>query len=106
MVAGIRKGWKALGLPENEPEDVARSILICTTAETSTKASVTHSGAAIPFSGKILYVAGGESYEIEDGIQSLESTWLGKENSEVLQKGQDFLTSEETSWVPAGAVST
>jgi hypothetical protein len=43
-------------------------------------------------------VAGGESYEIEDGIQNLEPEWLGKENSQVLAQGQAYLASAGTSW--------
>ena len=57
-----------------------------------------HAGAKLPFQGKILYVAGGESYEIEDAIQELEPKWLGEENSKVLAKGQEYLASAGTSW--------
>ena len=97
MVVGIEKGWYERGLPVNEPEDVARSIMICATANRG-KNGQTHSGARLPFAGKIMYVAGGESYEIEDGIQKLEPLWLGEDNSKVLAKGQAYLASEETSW--------
>ncbi|KAL2075387.1 hypothetical protein VTL71DRAFT_330 [Oculimacula yallundae] len=100
MVAGIREGWEALNLPKNEPDDVAESVLICATAETSNASNASHPGAQIPFSGKILYVAGGKSYEIEDAMQRLEPEWLGRENSEVLQMGQNFLSSDESSWIP------
>ncbi|KAH7311854.1 putative 15-hydroxyprostaglandin dehydrogenase [Rhexocercosporidium sp. MPI-PUGE-AT-0058] len=69
MVAGIETGWRELSLPENEPEDVAESILICATANRR---------AVLPFAGKVVFVAGGESYEIEDGINELEPRWLGR----------------------------
>ncbi|CZR63059.1 related to 3-hydroxyacyl-CoA dehydrogenase [Phialocephala subalpina] len=108
MVAGIESGWRALGLPENKPEDVARSILICATANRSRakydKQSLTaipkvsHQGANLPFWGKILLVAGGESYEIEDKFKELEPELIGKENSRVFAKGQEFLMNGETSW--------
>ncbi|KAH7390371.1 putative 15-hydroxyprostaglandin dehydrogenase [Cadophora sp. MPI-SDFR-AT-0126] len=129
MVAGIESGWRDLHLPENEPEDVAKSILICATAnrllsisnlsnpnhpnpqhqnaasstsktdENEPAPKVTgHEGAALPFTGKILFVAGGQSYEIEDKMDELEPVWLGRENSEVLVKGQEFLMRDGVSW--------
>lgn len=52
----------------------------------------------MPFAGKILWIAGGQPYEIEDAIQDLEPQWLGEENSKVLAKGQAFLASGGTSW--------
>lgn len=96
MVTGIEQGWYKLGLPSNEPEDVANAILICATANRSEDQK--HEGAVRPFSGKIVWVGGGKSYEIEDRIQALEPEWLGRENSEVLKKGQEYLHSGETSW--------
>ncbi|KAK0105502.1 hypothetical protein ONS96_004887 [Cadophora gregata f. sp. sojae] len=119
MVAGIESGWRELQLPENDPTDVAKSILICATANrslpspsplpstqpssTSTSnsdpsSSTNHAGVNLPFSGKILFVAGGQSYEIEDKMVELEPVWLGKENSEDLERGQEFLMREGTSW--------
>lgn len=97
MVKGIEDGWRALGLPENQPEDVARSILLCATANRG-EAGKTHGGAKMPFGGKILWISGGEAYEIEDAIQALEPQWLGEENSKVLAKGQEFLANGATSW--------
>lgn len=96
MVTGIEQGWYNLGLPSNEAEDVANAILICATANRSE--SKRHEGAVLPFSGKIVWVGGGKSYEIEDRIQALEPEWLGRENSEVLKKGQEYLHSGKTSW--------
>ena len=97
LVKGIEKGWEALKLPTNKPEDVARSILICSTANRG-KDGITHKGVRLPFSGKILYVAGGQSYEIEDALQELEPQWLGIENSRILKIGQDYLMDPATSW--------
>jgi len=97
MVKGIEKGWAELKLPANEPEDVARSTLLCATANRGAKGE-RHEGAAMPFAGKIVWVSGGESYEIEDGIQRLEPEWVGRENSRVLKVGQDFLMDPNTSW--------
>ncbi len=97
MVLGIEKGWDEQKLPANSPEDVARAMLICATANRGDNKK-THKNAKLPFTGKILYVAGGESYEIEDNIQDLEPQWLGKENSEKLALGQAFLLSPTTKW--------
>ncbi|KAJ5746173.1 15-hydroxyprostaglandin dehydrogenase [Penicillium odoratum] len=95
MVLAIEEGWYERGLPTNEAADVARSILLCATANRGSN-GITHSGAVLPFAGKIVFVAGGESYEIEDRIQSLEPQWLGEENSRVLFKGQEYLAAH--SW--------
>ena len=62
MVKGIEDGWRKLGLPENTPEDVARALVICATANRGHEK--THSGAVLPFAGKIVWVGGGEAYEI------------------------------------------
>jgi hypothetical protein len=99
MVQGIRQGWEARGLPANEPDDVAEAMLICATAKVGTQTGPTHGGAQIPFSGKILFIAGGKSYEIEDAMQALEPEWLGRENSRALRVGQGYLMSPGTSWV-------
>ncbi|KAF2707703.1 NAD(P)-binding protein [Pleomassaria siparia CBS 279.74] len=97
LVRGIEDGWRELGLPENEPEDVGRSIVLCATANRS-KNGKTHPGAKMPFAGKIIWISGGEAYEIEDAIQFLEPQWLGEENSKILARGQDYLASQGTSW--------
>ncbi|UPL03005.1 hypothetical protein LCI18_013939 [Fusarium solani-melongenae] len=96
LTKAIAAAWEELGLPINEPEDVATSMLICATAGRSDGA--THNGAAMPFHGKILLVTGGTSYEIEDALQSLEPQWLGENNSRVIAMGQDFLHNGKTSW--------
>ncbi|KAN0089093.1 putative 15-hydroxyprostaglandin dehydrogenase [Hyaloscypha variabilis] len=84
-------------LPQNEPGDVGKAIILCATANRGAEKGG-HRGAATPFAGKIVWVAGGESYEIEDNLQRLEPKWLGERNSEVLRMGQEFLMSEGTSW--------
>ncbi|KPI41537.1 Tropinone -like 1 [Cyphellophora attinorum] len=97
MVLGIEVGWRKLGLPENEAIDVARAMVICASANRG-PAGQSHGGAVSPFTGKILHIAGGEAYEIEDNIQRLEPQWLGESNSAVLAKGQAFLADPHTSW--------
>lgn len=97
MVSGIEVGWRKLGLPENEAEDVARAMIICATANRG-QGLPSHQNAALPFTGKIVWVAGGQCYEIEDRIQALEPQWLGEENAKALAKGQAFLADDSTSW--------
>ena len=97
MVTGIQNGWAKLRLPENEPEDVARAMLICAFANRGENHQ-TFKGAKLPFSGKILFVSGGKSYEIEDRMQELEPDWLGEENSKNLAIGQAYLMDPNTSW--------
>ncbi|OQV09302.1 hypothetical protein CLAIMM_13436 [Cladophialophora immunda] len=90
MAEWFQDDWIGSGLPTNEPEDVARAMLICATANRG-HGDETHQNVALPFAGKILWVGGGGTYEIEDRIQALESQWLGEENSKVLAQGQEFL---------------
>lgn len=97
MVLGIEVGWRKLGLPENEAVDVARAMIICATANRGSKTQ-SHQNAALPFTGKILWISGGEAFEIEDRIQALEPQWLGEDNARVLAKGQAFLADSSTSW--------
>lgn len=97
MVQGIEQGWAKLSLPENEAGDVAKAIVICATANRG-EGQTSHENAVLPFAGKIVWVGGGEAYEIEDNIQRLEPQWLGEENSRVLEKGQAFLADTGTSW--------
>lgn len=97
MTKGIEKGWLDRNLPVNQPENVARAMLICATANRA-EVQNNHQEAKLPFHGKIVFVAGGESYEIEDRLQALEPEWLGKENSRLLKLGQDYLHNGGTSW--------
>jgi hypothetical protein len=99
MIVGIEKAWIEGGYPINEPEDVARTIVVCATANRGPE-GVTHGGAKLPFSGKMIYVSGGEGYEIEDAQKALEPQWLGEENSRILAKGQEFLARADVSWDP------
>ncbi|KAL3478158.1 hypothetical protein BJX99DRAFT_224714 [Aspergillus californicus] len=99
MSVGIEKEWTEQGLPINEAEDVARNILICATANRGVN-GLTHTGAKLPFSGKMIYMAGGEGYEIEDAQKALEPQWLGEENSRILARGQEFLARDDISWDP------
>lgn|SRR5687767_2220246 len=100
MAAGIAQGWLELGLPANEPGDIARAMLICATA--NRQSDFQHEGAKIPFHGKILYLSGGKPFEIEDRMQALEPFWLGENNSERLAAGQAYLHNGVTDWAGTG----
>ncbi|KAL4778189.1 hypothetical protein BJX76DRAFT_156826 [Aspergillus varians] len=104
MIVGIEKGWTENGFPINESEDVARQMVLCATANRGTDGA-THTNARLPFSGKIVYVSGGEGYEIEDAQKALEPQWLGVENSRILLKGQEYLARADVSWDPESAGS-
>lgn len=92
MAKAISEGWYKLGLPTNEAADVAAAIILCATANRG-NAGLMHHNAAQPFAGKILWVGGGKTYEIEDRIQALEPQWLGALNSTELARGQAYLAS-------------
>lgn len=81
--AGDRDGWYERGLPVNAPEDVGKAIILCATANRGV-------GARRPFAGKVGYVAGGESHEIEDQLQEVEPVWLGEEDSRVLETSRSI----------------
>jgi hypothetical protein len=72
MVASIEPGWRAAGLPVNEPIDVAEIIL------------------AVDFgrniNGKGVFVEGGRGWDIEENLDRLEPQWLGIEPSESLSR--------------------
>lgn len=92
MARAISEGWYKLKLPSNEAADVATAIIICSTANRGDAGEV-HHNAKLPFAGKILWVGGGQTYEIEDRIQALEPQWLGEQNSKELARGQAYLAS-------------
>ncbi|KAK0124482.1 hypothetical protein ONS95_009434 [Cadophora gregata] len=96
MTKGIAPAWQQENLPYNKAQDVANAMLICVMA--NQKLGVSDDGRKDPFHGKIIFVGGGNSYEIEDRLQNLEPDWLGRENSRVVELGQQFLHNGETSW--------
>ncbi|KAL4946514.1 hypothetical protein BDV06DRAFT_86837 [Aspergillus oleicola] len=99
MIVGIEQEWEKEGHPLNEPSDVARCFAICATANRGTGGK-SHTGVNLPFSGKIVFVAGGEGYEIEEKQKALEPQWLGEDNSRALARGQEFLSRADVSWDP------
>jgi hypothetical protein len=96
MTKGIAPAWQQENLPYNKSQDVANAMVICATA--NRKPGVSNAGRKDHFHGKIIFVGGGNSYEIEDRLQNLEPEWLGKENSRVVELGQQFLHNGTTSW--------
>ncbi|KAK9769883.1 putative NAD(P)-binding protein [Seiridium cardinale] len=82
MVQGIINLYESLGIPCNEPTDVADAFLyaLCSAA-----------------SGEGLYVSGAKTYEIEKAFRSIGANWLGKELYDEFLAGQKALSSIVTS---------
>ncbi|KAK5045630.1 hypothetical protein LTR84_008999 [Exophiala bonariae] len=96
MTKGIAPAWKGSGLPYNVAQDVANAMLYAVMA--NVKSSPSDTGSRGQFHGKVIFVGGGKSYEIEDRLQTLEPHWLGEANSRILEKGQAFLHSGSAPW--------
>ncbi|KAL4871485.1 hypothetical protein BDV12DRAFT_206229 [Aspergillus spectabilis] len=79
MVKGVQEGWVKAGLPINSPMDVARVMA----------AVLGDNG----LNGTSMYVEGGRAWEIEGGLDRLESQWLGEEPARSLARGQVVLGS-------------
>ncbi|KAL4924961.1 uncharacterized protein BDV17DRAFT_198535 [Aspergillus undulatus] len=99
MIVGIEKGWEEQGYPISEAEDVVQCIMICATANRG-RDGETHTGARLPFEGKMIFIAGSEGYEIEEAQKRLEPLWLGEENSRAVARGQEYLSRKDVSWDP------
>ncbi|KAF7197492.1 hypothetical protein HII31_01302 [Pseudocercospora fuligena] len=90
--------WISKAMPYNSPADVASAILICSTANRG-GAGISHMGAVLPFTGKIVFLGGGKSYEIEDRLQALQPQWFGEENTKAVALGDIFLNEMASSMV-------
>ncbi|KAF2238887.1 putative 3-hydroxyacyl-CoA dehydrogenase [Viridothelium virens] len=77
LAKGVSSDWHANNLPVNQPIDVAKIIA-------GTMAASTLNGAA-------LFVTGGRAWDVERGIDELQSQWLGEENHRAMVKGQAVL---------------
>ena len=78
MTGGFSDQWISSGIPSNKPEHVAQAICLA---------------AADPeINGCSLWVCGGKITEIERPLMNLSRTWLGAENSDILQRGASLLS--------------
>ncbi len=77
LLSGVRERWVAEKMPMNSPEDVARIIVQC--------AGDPH------LNGKAVFVSGGRSFDVEEGIDGTRPLWMGEENSRQFDRGQEIL---------------
>ncbi|KAK0778344.1 hypothetical protein LTR91_015419 [Friedmanniomyces endolithicus] len=77
LVAGIEKVWAESGLPSNSPEDVARVIV-----------GVLADGKV---NGGTMYIEGGRSWNIEQGLLATRHEWLGAEREKELDRGTELM---------------
>lgn len=88
MLGGVRDLWRQNSLPMNSPGDVARIILQCAADES--------------IHGKAVYVADGQGFDIEEGLDATEPIWLGKKQAEELARGQEVLGMVRKSLIDLG----
>lgn len=106
MVAGIKGGWVAIGAPVNQPTDIVNVIVGIAASgrgkqairydagqsqarQMGRKAGGTNWDDQSPgLSGRAIYVAGGEGWDIEEGLDRTEHLWLGEEPSATMTKAQ------------------
>ena len=76
MIGSITDAWLAAGLPLNEPEDVARYVLLCATDENR--------------NGSAVYVSGGRAVDIEAGYLKTMPEWMGQQHTAELAATRAF----------------
>ncbi|KAK1056390.1 hypothetical protein LTR74_014935 [Friedmanniomyces endolithicus] len=76
-IPGIEKVWAESGLPSNSPEDVARVIV-----------GVLADGKV---NGGTMYIEGGRSWNIEEGLLATRHEWLGAEREKELDRGTELM---------------
>jgi len=64
MVTGVIAMYEAMGLPSNEPEDVADTFLHALASD---------------INGEALYVTGAKTYEVEKSLTRVKGDWLGQD---------------------------
>jgi NAD(P)-dependent dehydrogenase (short-subunit alcohol dehydrogenase family) len=111
MVAGIKDRWMAIGAPVNQPIDVANviaGIAVSGPGREAIKYDESQSAArrmgrnaggtnwddqSKGLNGRAIYVAGGEGWDVEEGLDKTEFLWLGQGPSGDLVKAQrDWLS--------------
>jgi NAD(P)-dependent dehydrogenase (short-subunit alcohol dehydrogenase family) len=109
MVAGIKDGWMAIGAPVNQPSDIAnvivgiaasgpgREAIKYDESQSQAKQMGKNAGGtdwddqSHGLNGRAIYVAGGEGWDIEEGLDRTEHLWLGQEPSSTMTKAQRSL---------------
>ncbi|KAE8381781.1 putative 3-hydroxyacyl-CoA dehydrogenase [Aspergillus bertholletiae] len=86
MVDGVVGDWQKGDLPVNGPEDIA-SVLVAIAAAGPDWDNKLQRG----LHGRAIYVLGGQSYDIEEGLDKTEPIWLGKDASAKVKLAQQSL---------------
>jgi NAD(P)-dependent dehydrogenase (short-subunit alcohol dehydrogenase family) len=109
MVAGIKDAWMAIGAPVNQPSDIANviaGIAVSGPGREAIKYDESQSQArqmgknaggtnwddqSNGLDGRVIYVAAGKGWDIEEGLDRTEHLWLGQEPSSTMTKAQRAL---------------
>ena len=97
LAKGVSSDWHSAGLPVNQPIDVAKVIAGLYHLEYVLafffKLLTSFGGIAAnrSLNGAALFVSGGKAWDIERGINELQSQWLGEDNHRAMVKGQAVL---------------
>jgi NAD(P)-dependent dehydrogenase (short-subunit alcohol dehydrogenase family) len=98
-------GRMSVKLPSDMPEDVGRTVVGVVMAgsaeggngvwyERGSERGVTER----ELHGRAIYVAGGECWDMEDGLNRSEQIWLGAKPSEILTKAQEGI-GRQSQWI-------
>jgi hypothetical protein len=77
LVAGIEDVWASAGLPSNTAEDVASTIV-----------GVLADGKV---NGGTMYIEGGRTWNIEQGLLKTRHEWLGAEQEKAMDRGTELM---------------
>ena len=109
MVAGIEDKWIRRGAPVNQPSDIANVIVGIASSGPGRDAIKYDEGQSQArqmgknaggtnwddpsrgLNGRAIYVAGGEGWDIEEGLDRTEHLWLGQEPSSTMAEAQQAL---------------
>lgn len=99
MVDGIIGVWEVEGLPVNEPESVARILVEVGVGRVEGEGGDGGDGGDGEgrYNGRAVFCEGGRGWDFEAGLERSRGLWLGRENSEVLDRGQAVL-GDGTGW--------
>ena len=106
MTVGLEDGWMKDGLPVNQPGDIAKVLAgLCvsgpgraamkydvtwqeTTGKGRNAGGTNWEDQSKGVSGRAIYVAGGQGWDVEEGLDRTEHLWMGEDPSTTLIKIQ------------------
>jgi NAD(P)-dependent dehydrogenase (short-subunit alcohol dehydrogenase family) len=112
-------GRMSVQLPPDRPEDIARVIAGVVATNSTTMGSSENHGGGIWYEkgsergmrekylhGRLIYAAGAECWDVQEGLDMSESVWIGAKSSEALARGMAGLVGGasknvdgESSWI-------